>query len=74
MVSYLAFITRALGDTPSVYGDPLVLASLRLLQDCPENAITVRRVGCFLVFSFLVPEIQNLGTMDRFTAFDWHAT
>jgi transformation/transcription domain-associated protein len=44
MVSYLAYIVRALGEQNDSYGDTLVLSSLRILQDCPANAIAARRV------------------------------
>lgn len=54
MVSYLAFIMRALGDQGDVYGDPLIVLSLRLLQDCPANAIVHRKVY-YLRFQHAVP-------------------
>ena len=49
MVSYLAYILRNLGDQYDVYGDNLLLSSLRLLQDIPASAIVARRVrpACF---------------------------
>ncbi|EGO01921.1 hypothetical protein SERLA73DRAFT_166433 [Serpula lacrymans var. lacrymans S7.3] len=43
MVSYLAYIMRGLGDEYDPYGETLILASLRILQDCPANAIAARR-------------------------------
>ncbi|KII95163.1 hypothetical protein PLICRDRAFT_693420 [Plicaturopsis crispa FD-325 SS-3] len=43
MVSYLAYVMRGLGEPYQHYGDTLIVASLRILQDCPANAISSRR-------------------------------
>jgi transformation/transcription domain-associated protein len=43
MVSSLAYIVRALGEQSESYGDTLIVSSLRILQDCPANAIVARK-------------------------------
>jgi transformation/transcription domain-associated protein len=45
MVSYVAYVMRASGDQYDSYGETLILASLRIMQDCPANAIVSRRVS-----------------------------
>lgn len=44
MVSYIAYIMRGLGEKYDPQGEILILASLRIMQDCPANAIASRRV------------------------------
>lgn len=44
MVSYIAYVIRGLGDAYDPHGETLILASLRIMQDCPANAIASRRV------------------------------
>ncbi|KAI0053544.1 FAT-domain-containing protein [Auriscalpium vulgare] len=53
MVSYLAYILRGSGEQYESYGDTLLLASLRLLQDIPANAIAARR-DFMIVFRHLL--------------------
>ncbi|THH10763.1 hypothetical protein EW146_g8270 [Bondarzewia mesenterica] len=53
MVSYLAYILRGLGDQYDIYGDTLLLSSLRLLQDIPAAAIVARR-DFMIVFRHLL--------------------
>ncbi|KAI0068843.1 FAT-domain-containing protein [Artomyces pyxidatus] len=53
MVSYLAYILRGLGEQYHSYGNTLLLASLRLLQDIPANAIPARR-DFMIVFRHLL--------------------
>lgn len=44
MVSYLAFVLRGFGDQFESEGETLILAALRILQDCPAMAISARKV------------------------------
>ena len=44
MISYLAFVLRGMGDQHDNEGQALVLAALRILQDCPSMAISARKV------------------------------
>ena len=44
MISYLAFVLRGMGDHQDAEGQALVLAALRILQDCPSMAIAARKV------------------------------
>lgn len=44
MLSYLAYVMRFSGEVSDAYGETLVLAALRLLQDCPANGISLRKV------------------------------
>ncbi|KAH9951586.1 hypothetical protein B0H21DRAFT_818036 [Amylocystis lapponica] len=43
MVSYLAFVLRGLGEQYESEGETLLLSALRILQDCPANAIPARK-------------------------------
>jgi transformation/transcription domain-associated protein len=45
MLSYLAFVMRVLGETDESYGQTLILSALRMLQDCPTNGISLRKVS-----------------------------
>ena len=45
MISYLAFVLRGMGEQQEAEGQALVLAALRILQDCPSMAISARKVG-----------------------------
>lgn len=47
MLSYLAFVMRVLGETDESYGQTLTLSALRMLQDCPTNGISLRKVRLF---------------------------
>jgi transformation/transcription domain-associated protein len=47
MLSYLAFVMRVLGETDESYGETLILSALRMLQDCPTNGISLRKVRLF---------------------------
>jgi transformation/transcription domain-associated protein len=44
MLSYVAYVMRALGDKLEEQGEALILTSLRVMQDCPAHAIASRRV------------------------------
>ena len=44
MVSYLAYGMRMSGEQFDSYGPPMILAALRILQDCPAHAINIRKV------------------------------
>jgi transformation/transcription domain-associated protein len=44
MVSYIAYVMRGLGEQFDSQGETLIQASLRIMQDCPANAIASRKV------------------------------
>ena len=52
MVSYIAYVMRGLGEQFDSQGETLILASLRIMQDCPANAIASRKV-CLLSIKLL---------------------
>ncbi|KAF9075762.1 FAT domain-containing protein [Rhodocollybia butyracea] len=43
MLSYLAFVMRHSPEQSDNYGDRLILHALRLQQDCPANAMSLRK-------------------------------
>jgi len=49
MVSYVAYIIRGFGEQFDSFGERLILAALRLLQDLPANSIQARK-ACGIVF------------------------
>ncbi|KAF9057606.1 hypothetical protein BJ165DRAFT_1520972 [Panaeolus papilionaceus] len=63
MLSYLAYVMRFSGEVSDAYGETLVLAALRLLQDCPANGISLRK-ELMVVFRHL------MGTPHRKALFD----
>jgi len=48
MVSYVAYIMRGIGDNFDSFGERLILAALRLMQDLPSNGIQARKVVAFI--------------------------
>ena len=44
MVSLLFWAMRGIGEQSEPYGESLLLPAVRLLQDCPANAIAARKV------------------------------
>ncbi|KAJ7682762.1 FAT domain-containing protein [Mycena polygramma] len=58
ILSYLTYVMRWGVDNQETYGDTLLLATLRFLQDCPSNAIATRK-ELIVVFRHL------LGTAHR---------
>lgn len=44
ILSYLTYVMRWGVESQEAYGDTLLLSTLRLLQDCPVNAIGTRKV------------------------------
>lgn len=51
MISYLAYINKGVSDPATGWGQALILAAMRLLQDLPSHSITsrkVRRAKCFM--------------------------
>lgn len=46
MVSYVAYIMRGIGEQFDSFGERLILAALRLMQDLPSNGIQARKVSC----------------------------
>ncbi|KAJ8698457.1 transcription-associated protein 1 [Pleurotus ostreatus] len=53
MVSYLAYGMRMSGEQFDSYGPPMILAALRILQDCPAHAINIRK-DLMVVFRHLM--------------------
>lgn len=47
MISYLAYIMRYAPEHGDTYGEVLIHASLRILQDCPAAGISIRKVRLF---------------------------
>ncbi|KAJ7781199.1 hypothetical protein B0H16DRAFT_1671541 [Mycena metata] len=43
ILSYLTYVMRWGVENPEYYGETLLLVTLRLLQDCPSNAIATRK-------------------------------
>lgn len=50
MITYTLYALRGQGEQPDARGETLILAALRVMQDCPGNAIGSRRV-CSFIFS-----------------------
>lgn len=46
MLSYLAYVMRFASDSDQPYGEKLMACSLRIMQDCPTNGVSIRKV-CF---------------------------
>ncbi|KAL0949509.1 hypothetical protein HGRIS_009561 [Hohenbuehelia grisea] len=53
MVSYMAYIMRWGGEQYASYGEPVIGVALRILQDCPEHGITMRK-DLMVVFRHLM--------------------
>jgi transformation/transcription domain-associated protein len=73
MVSYIAYVMRGLGEQFDSQGETLILASLRIMQDCPANAIASRKVR------FTISNAQLLfdgcgfvGLNDCASTLDWY--
>ncbi|PFH52762.1 hypothetical protein AMATHDRAFT_1809 [Amanita thiersii Skay4041] len=63
LLSYLAYVTRFLGDQADSLGESMILSAMRLLQDCPANATPLRK-ELMVVFRHL------LGTPHRKALFN----
>ncbi|KDQ64542.1 hypothetical protein JAAARDRAFT_28186 [Jaapia argillacea MUCL 33604] len=42
-ISYLAYVLRSIPEQYDTYGETVIIAALRLLQDCPSTSMTARR-------------------------------
>ncbi|KAJ7498882.1 hypothetical protein FB451DRAFT_1427318, partial [Mycena latifolia] len=58
ILSYLTYVMRWGVDNQDAYGDTLLLATLRLLQDCPVNAIGTRK-ELIVVFRHLLGGVHR---------------
>ncbi|KAJ7700136.1 hypothetical protein B0H17DRAFT_1158131 [Mycena rosella] len=58
ILSYLTYVMRWGVDNQETYGDTLLLATLRLLQDCPVNAIGTRK-ELIVVFRHLLGGVHR---------------
>ncbi|KAI0921097.1 hypothetical protein AcW2_006184 [Taiwanofungus camphoratus] len=53
VLSYLAYVLRGLGEQYDSEGETLILAALRILQDCPSMAVVARK-DLMIVFKHLL--------------------
>ncbi|CAK5275625.1 unnamed protein product [Mycena citricolor] len=58
ILSYLTYVMRLGVENQDQHGDTLLLASLRLLQDCPTTAVTTRK-DLIVVFRHLAGQIHR---------------
>lgn len=62
----MTYVMRWSGEQAEVYGDPLTLASLRILQDLPANNVALRRVRASWLLSFAHCAHDTSGHHGRF--------
>lgn len=71
MITYTLYALKGInGDVYDPRGETLILAALRVMQDCPGNAITSRRVNISpftksIVFILIVGSDDRPSTLDR---------